>query len=228
MAISSSKLTNWYDFQAPFYHFWRDDYDQAVISHLLANLAPDSPPMNVLDAGCGTGLFTIPVARNRPTWKITGIDLSIGMLEVARRQSVKLLLENARFVQGNVTALPASDSTYDVIIAGGLFPNLNDAPAALREFLRVIKRNGRLHVVEVDRSSMSSLAKAFFRTMILGYRILSWLVPRFRFASQWSIESSTIDTSRFLEQAKESGFRVESVQKIPSYVLFELSKPDGA
>ena len=228
MTISHSKLTNWYDFQAPIYHFWRDDYCQPVVRILLENLAPDSSSTKVLDAGCGTGLFTISVARARPSWEIMGTDMSLGMLDVARKQSRKLLLENTRFVQGDVTALPAPDSTYDVVIAGGLFPNLNESTAALREFHRVMKSDSRLYVIEVDRASMSLLTKMFFKVMIFGYELVSRLVPKFRFASEWSIESSTIDLQGFLKQASKCGFRVETIGKIPSYVLFELTKPDAS
>ena len=88
--IDDEKLSNWYNFQARFYHCWRDDYRSPVIDLVAERLGSVEKPATILDAGCGTGMFAIGLARTRPAWTVEGLDAAEGMLEVARRQAETL------------------------------------------------------------------------------------------------------------------------------------------
>jgi len=212
-AIDQRKLSNWYNFQARFYHLWRDDYDNPLIERVAAGLAPAERPATVLDAGCGTGLFTIGLARLRKHWNVEGIDAAAGMLAVAARQARRFGLENAVFRQGDVTALPHPTGTFDGIVAAGLFPNLNEWSEALGELFRVLAPGGRLAVVELDRNTMSATLRAFVRVMIFGYRVISTVVPRFRFAERWNVQASTVDAELLAAEARTAGF----IETVPAH-----------
>ena len=54
-AIDQQKLSNWYNFQARFYHLWRDNYDDPLIERVATGLAPAERPATVLDAGYNPG-----------------------------------------------------------------------------------------------------------------------------------------------------------------------------
>ena len=123
-----------------------------------------------------------------------------------------------------MTALPYEAASFDGVVAAGLFPNLNDASEALGEFLRVLRRRGRLVVVEVDRSTMSSAMRTFFRVMILGYRVVSVFAPRFRFAERWNIATSTIDPRMLIDTAREAGFRESASERHASYLLLQFER----
>src|SRR5262245_42047997 len=112
--IDAQKLSNWYDFQAPFYRLWRDDYDGPLVRSVRALLSgatpngatgqPGSPrPLQVLDAGCGTGMFSLGLCKADAELELEGLDASEGMLNVARHQAEQLGLRNVRFVRGDVT-----------------------------------------------------------------------------------------------------------------------------
>ena len=59
--------------------------------------------MRVLDAGCGTGDRTIDAATTvGPHGRVVGVDIASPMLEVARRRSVELGLDNARFIRADI------------------------------------------------------------------------------------------------------------------------------
>jgi ubiquinone/menaquinone biosynthesis C-methylase UbiE len=60
--IDSTRLINWYNFQAPFYHMWRDNYRSLLVRRVAAMLTDNQQPKIVLDAACGSGLFTIGLA----------------------------------------------------------------------------------------------------------------------------------------------------------------------
>jgi demethylmenaquinone methyltransferase/2-methoxy-6-polyprenyl-1,4-benzoquinol methylase len=222
--IDSSKLVNWYDFQAPFYSLWRDRYDSPLVRRVAEFFDPAGEAARVLDAGCGTGWYAVGLARLRPGWTVVGLDASAGMLAVARRQARSNRAQRVALSRGDVQALPFPGTGFDAAVAAGLFPNLNDPAPALRELHRVLRPGGRLAVVEFDREAMSAFARFTFRTMILGYRIVSAVFRRFRFARQWDLAASTIDRARLEEQLRAAGFRAVEVRGEAGHLVFLSEK----
>jgi len=228
--IDAKKLSNWYDFQAPLYRLWRDDYDGPlvqVVRELLGPVLPAAKPLKLLDAGCGTGTFALGLAKRDPELAIEGLDASEGMLLVAQRQAEKLKLGSVRFTRGDVTALPQGEGAFAAVVAAGLFPNVNDMGAALREFRRVLAPGGHVMLVEFDGNSMGWLLRAFFNLMIFGYRVVSSLVPRFRFAEDWSIERSTIDRARLESELRAAGFQERELRQSHNHLIFHYTKSSG-
>jgi ubiquinone/menaquinone biosynthesis C-methylase UbiE len=228
--IDAKKLSNWYDFQAPLYRLWRDDYDGPlvlIVRELLGQMRAPAKPMKLLDAGCGTGMFALGLAKRDSELAVEGLDASAGMLSVAQRQAEKLKLGNVRFTHGDVTALPHGDGAFDTVVAAGLLPNVNDMGAALREFWRVLAPGGNIIFVEFDASSMGWALRAFFNLMIFGYRIVSRVVPRFRFAEDWSIERSTIDRARFESELGAAGFDERASRQSHHHLIFHYAKGLG-
>lgn len=223
--VDSAKLAAWYDFQAPIYHFWRDNYAHPLVSRVV-NLLNGKKSQRVLDAACGSGLFSIGMALCRPDWFIEGVDCSNGLLNIARKQAGKRSLSNACFHHGDVQALAYNDEEFTAVVTAGLFPNLNEPHRALGEMYRVLEANGRLIVVEFDRSSMNCGTRCFFRLMISGYRFFSTIFPRFRFAEKWDIESSTTDEKSFLVTLQQAGFAVEAVLHEHQHLIFLCRKPE--
>lgn len=223
-SIDQQKLSNWYNFQARFYHLWRDDYDDPLIERVAADLAPAGEQAAVLDAGCGTGLFAIGLARSRSRWSVDAIDAAEGMLAVGARQARRLGLENVAFHRGDVAAMPFRDDSFHGIVAAGLFPNLGDWTGPLAELHRVLAPGGRLAVVEVDRAAMSAALRIFVRVMIFGYRVFSTLIPRFRFAERWSLQTSTVDAERLAAQARAAGFTENSPARHGNWLVLWFEK----
>jgi ubiquinone/menaquinone biosynthesis C-methylase UbiE len=222
--IDRQKLTNWYDFQAPFYHLWRDDYDGPLVRTVAARLRAMGEELRVLDAGCGTGFFGIGLARRGPGWRVEGLDASAGMIRVARRQAERLGVRGTSFRQGDVASLPYDDGSFDAVFAAGLLPNLNDWSAALAEFRRVLRPEGRLLVIEFDRTALRGRQRLVFRAMILGYRAVSAVFRRFRFAEGWSVEASTVDRARLERLLGEAGFRRERLDREQAHLIYELTR----
>lgn len=222
--IDPERLRSWYDFQAPFYRLWRDDYEGAIVRAVAEKLRDDPQTETILDVGCGTGLFTIGLALTDGAWRLVGLDTSAGMLAVARKQADKLRLGNVSFSQGDVLVLPFGDAKFDAVVAGGLFPNLNDPDGALRELWRILKPEGRILIVEFDRTSMSLAVRLFFHTMILGQRVVSTFVRRFRFARRWDATSSTIDRDSLRRDLRRAGFVERGVALQASHVFFDYAK----
>ncbi|MEZ6131421.1 MAG: methyltransferase domain-containing protein [Planctomycetaceae bacterium] len=115
------------------------------------------PGETVLEIGYGTGHSLVQLAKLvGPDGRVTGIDISPGMRDVAReRVSQAGVAERVELLVGEVPPLPIGDDSFDVVTMSftlELFP-LEKIPAVLAECRRVLKPGGRLGVV-----SMASVA----------------------------------------------------------------------
>lgn len=98
---------------------------------------PDIDTLKILDAGCGTGLVGVGLAKRGAT-DIHGIDLSPGMLKVARETGVYRSLSVADLSQ----SLGQASQAYDVVVCVGTMTQGHVGPEAFDEFVRVGKPGG--------------------------------------------------------------------------------------
>ncbi|HET8605925.1 MAG TPA: bifunctional demethylmenaquinone methyltransferase/2-methoxy-6-polyprenyl-1,4-benzoquinol methylase UbiE [Gaiellaceae bacterium] len=98
----------------------------------------------VLDAACGTG--DLALADARAGGRVTGLDFSERMLELARRKSSEV-----EWVRGDMLALPFDPESFDAVTVGFGVRNVADLEAGLRELRRVLRPGGRLGVLEITR-----------------------------------------------------------------------------
>src|SRR5438874_70070 len=85
----------------------------------------------VLDLGCGTGDLAAALARRGA--RVTGVDVSAGMLAAARSRS----LPGVDLVCGSAFRLPFCDGAFAAVASAFVLRNLDDLPAAFRELARV-------------------------------------------------------------------------------------------
>lgn len=127
-----------------------------------------------LDLATGTGEVALKIAETDCRARVTGVDLSEGMLEIARK---KLQMpENAgiagrvSFEQGDCLDLRFADATFDCITIAYGVRNFENLEKGFREFHRVLKDGGRLMVLELSRPEN--------RVARLGYDLYSrTLIP---------------------------------------------------
>jgi SAM-dependent methyltransferase len=109
----------------------------------LVEAAGIEPGMDVLDVGCGTGNATIPAARLAA--RTTGLDLSPGLIDVAREKGADAMVE-VDWIVGDAQALPFEDDSFDrvILIFGHMFAP--DHRAAADELKRVCRPGGRIAI----------------------------------------------------------------------------------
>jgi ubiquinone/menaquinone biosynthesis C-methylase UbiE len=110
-----------------------------------------------LDVACGPGLLVCGMARH--VRHATGIDLTPAMLEQARRTQAAQGIANVRWDQGDVTALPYSDSAFDIVTCRFAFHHFPKPLPILREMRRVCRAGGR--IVVADSAPMAGKDDAF-------------------------------------------------------------------
>ena len=128
--------------------------------------------VSVLDVACGTGDFSIALARYSSRAKVTGVDISEGMLAEGRKKVSKAgLYERIGMLTGDCESLPFGDGVFDAVCVGFGVRNFEHRDACLKEMRRVLKPGGRLVVLElsVPRTPIIRSLYKFYFTHILPY-----------------------------------------------------------
>jgi len=111
---------------------------QLIADKLDQMIAPGQAPLNILDAGCGTGLCG-PLVRQYAA-KLTGVDLSAGMLEKAKTRGVYDALEKDELTH----FIDTHPGEYDVILSADTLVYFGDLSAVMAAAKRALKPNAAL------------------------------------------------------------------------------------
>jgi SAM-dependent methyltransferase len=116
---------------------------EPVVEQLIARAAL-APGQYVLDLGTGTGSVAIRAASVvGPSGQVSGVDLSPEMLALAQQRGAALGLTNCNFQDGRGEAIPATNRSFDVLLASLSLMYVVDRAAAAREIARVLRLGGR-------------------------------------------------------------------------------------
>lgn len=108
-------------------------------------------PKNILDIATGTGDLAIKFAAETQASKIIGLDISEGMLSMAKKKiSGSEISEKLIFVQGDSEALDFEDNLFDVVTVSFGIRNFENLEKGLLEIYRVLKKNGLFVILETS------------------------------------------------------------------------------
>ena len=108
-------------------------------------------PRAILDVACGTGDLSLQMYRTLKPERITGIDLSDGMLEVARQKCTREGLQEAiAFEKQDCLALALPDESFDAVTVAFGVRNFQQLRQGFSEMYRVLRPGGVLMVIELS------------------------------------------------------------------------------
>lgn len=150
------KIQQMFDGIAPDYdrlnHLMSLGVDRSWRRRALRAIVTPERPQALLDIACGTGDFALAQARRmHADSRITGLDLSEGMLAVMREKVEKAgLAGRISCEQGDCEQMRFAEGSFDCATIAFGIRNFAHREAALKEILRVLKPGGRLVILELS------------------------------------------------------------------------------
>lgn len=101
----------------------------------------------LLEAGCGEGLFLVPLAKYNKELKLYGIDVWVDILKKAKKRFKEKDLRYIQISQADAKKLPFKDGLFDTVMCINVIFNLKSWSATwrvLHEMIRVCKKGGTI------------------------------------------------------------------------------------
>lgn len=182
-------------------HFLSANIDKVWRKKLIRLLKAGNNVNTILDVATGTGDLAIEARKQIPEVRITGIDVSAKMMEIAREKVTRLKISDKfEFKQSSAESIPYSDNTFDaVMVAFGVrnFENLNKG---ITEMKRVLKSGGHIYILEFSKPHgiMKPFYFFYFRFIL---PLLGRIVSKHKNAYRYLYESvkNFPDSSDFVE-----------------------------
>ncbi|WP_010254542.1 bifunctional demethylmenaquinone methyltransferase/2-methoxy-6-polyprenyl-1,4-benzoquinol methylase UbiE [Myroides injenensis] len=128
----------------------------------VLKMVSEKQPETILDIATGTGDLAILLSKSNAK-KITGLDLSAGMLEVGKKKIKALNLDNRiEMIQGDSENLPFADNSFDAITVGFGIRNFENLEKGLSEILRVLKPGGIFVILETSVPTKFPFKQGYF------------------------------------------------------------------
>lgn len=164
-------------------------------------------PKHVLDVACGTGDFAIALSQ-AGVEKVTGVDISQGMLDVGNAK-VKALGLNIEMHVDDCEHLGIEDNTFDAVSVAFGVRNFEHLQRGLNEMQRVLRPGGLVCIVELSVPSNALLRWAYKLYFLHILPFVGGLVSGNRNAYRYLPESvlSFPKPDEVCRMLKEAGFR---------------------
>jgi len=166
-AVKAGQRASWDAISVGWESAWNVfDRGAASVTTELLRLGGVRPGQRVLDVATGLGEPALSAARAvGPDGQVVGVDISQGMLAIARRRATALGLSNVDFVVGDVESVDLADHSFDVALSRWGLMFAVDHVAAFRQLVRLLVPGGVLAAaIWGPPESVPMLA--------LGYRVL--------------------------------------------------------
>ena len=173
------------------------------------NLLRSSQPKSILDVATGTADFAIQSLALKPE-KVSGIDISDGMLEIGRGKIKKRNLDHIITLEkGDSENLRFNDNNFDAVIVAFGVRNFENLEIGLANMFRVLKKNGKVIILEFSKPTafpFKQLYNFYFKSIL---PIIGNVISKDNSAYSYLPESVQAfpQGSKFLEILNKTGFK---------------------
>jgi len=160
----------------------------------ILNAVEIKPHFVAADLGCGSGYFTVPLARK--VKRIYGIDVQREMLGFLEDKMRRLKIKNIEPLLSKPDEIPLEGESVDLLISVNTLHEFGDREKMIKEMWRVVKKGGRLLIVDFKREETG-------------------------FGPPVSIR---VSKARAVKLFEEKGFRLSRVKELPYHYLLVFAK----
>lgn len=156
---------------------------------VLASRLSLRPDFSVLEIGCGSGYYSIEVAKYLPSGDLKLFDIQPEMIQKCMRRVAASALRNVSFATGDGAALPFTDAQFDLVYMVTVLGEVRDREACLKSIMRVLRPGGLLsiseHLPDPDFISITELARM---TTPFHFRLERRYGPRMAYTANFRAE----------------------------------------
>jgi ubiquinone/menaquinone biosynthesis C-methylase UbiE len=153
---------------------------------------------SVADIGAGTGAFLKLLSdKTGPAGKVYAVDISDEFVKHMKKRKVKEKLLNLEVVKGEMEKTTLPENSIDVVFICNTYHHFGNYKAMLEDIKKILKKNGRLSIVEFDKVPGKS--------------------------RQWVIDHIRAEKKVFLSEIISAGFKFEGEANIPFKENFMLN-----
>jgi 2-polyprenyl-3-methyl-5-hydroxy-6-metoxy-1,4-benzoquinol methylase len=125
--------------------------------------------LDILVAGCGTGLQAIQTAQVYPNARLLAVDISLSSLAYARRKTQELGLRNIEYAQADILELGTIGRTFDRIESVGVLHHLAEPTAGWRVLVPLLRPDGKMLIGLYSELARRVIVEARARIAARGY-----------------------------------------------------------
>ena len=140
----------------------------------LVDLAGPRRGVRALDLATGTGDIAFGLAARGAD--VVGLDVTPRMIDLARAKAGER--RDARFVVGDMLALPFPGRSFDLVTVGYGLRNVPDLDAAVAELFRVVKPGGRVLSLDFNRPANRIVRSVYLAYLTVVGSALGWVLHR--------------------------------------------------
>ena len=157
----------------------------------VVQIIADCHPKSILDIATGTGDLALQFSEKIPGAKVVGLDLSEGMLSVARKKAAKASMD-VYFVKGDSEALPFQDNSFDAITVSFGIRNFENLEKGLSEIHRVLAPGGQFVILETSVPTRFPWKQGYYVYNKAILPVIGKLFSRDKVAYRYLSESASV------------------------------------
>jgi demethylmenaquinone methyltransferase/2-methoxy-6-polyprenyl-1,4-benzoquinol methylase len=170
----------------------------------VIQLAGLKPGASLLDLGTGTGDLAREALRQQPAARVTAADFTLEMMRVGQKNGTSLQWSAADALQ-----LPFAEASFEAVVSGFLMRNVTDLHKALQEQYRVLRRGGRIVILDTTRPKKNPLSPFIWFHMHV-------VIPKVG-----GLLSGTRDAYKYLPDTTENFVTAEKLASLMAAVGFK-------
>lgn len=113
----------------------------------------------IIDIGCGPGVIASELAKYASDGKVIGIDKNKLMIEECNNNESYKKITNLSFREGDILNLDIEENSVDFIYCRFLFQHLSDPLGAILQMKKILKKGGKMCIIDVDDSWLTLLPR---------------------------------------------------------------------
>ncbi|WP_448583450.1 class I SAM-dependent methyltransferase [Thermocrinis sp.] len=192
-----SSISKYYDFFLNLVTFGKIKNWQRDMLNLL------DEENSILDIGTGTGEVLV---QSKLKGLKVGIDISFEMLKIAKRKC-----EECYFIFADAEELPLKDSTFKNLTLSLVYRHLHDRNRFLKEANRVLVKDGKLAILDINRFWLTPILVFLMRVPIKPIGVILFGKDKWDFFIH-SLEN-TVGEKELRTELEKAGFRVEKIKR---------------